>query len=551
MFPPILLALLSALLLSLAWPNIGGLTPLMFIALIPALWMSDQLIKRNKGVIHFFLCWLLFALWNFGTTYWLFHVTESTGTRIFSLLGPALANSLIMAIIWQLYYWCKNYVTPSKAALALMMFWLGYEYFHLNWELSWTWLTLGNAFANTPNWIQWYEYTGVHGGSLWVLWVNISIFNLLQRVINKEFHHKANTYMSIGGNVLFILVPIIWSLNIKSNYSEKGEEATVVVIQPNYNPYTEKFSIPYKQQLREMIDLGLTPPMTSVDLIVFPETALQEPSRLTPFQGDFLLSGLWTSNLKNSYSYKEFQKNITIPYGPAIIAGMACDELLNEQAPESHLTRPIQGTNKKYISYNSALFINRDTTTYYHKSKLVPGVEIMPYAWLLTPMKSIAISLGGTSGGLGTQKEASVFKDAKSGIVAAPIICYESVYGEYVGEFIKKGANLITIITNDGWWSNTAGHEQHWAYAKLRAIETRRSVARSANTGISGFINQKGEVLAQSEYEEKTTLRQKLLLNEELTFYTLHGDYIGRNALFLSILMWLYTLSIRIRKGKQ
>ena len=89
----------------------------------------------------------------------------------------------------------------------------------------------------------------------------------------------------------------------------------------------------------------------------------------------------------------------------------------------------------------------------------------------------------------------------------APVICYESVYGEYSTGYIKKGAQAIFIMTNDGWWDNTAGHRQHLYFASLRAIEARRAIARSANTGISAFVNQRGDILQPTRYDEPIAIK--------------------------------------------
>jgi apolipoprotein N-acyltransferase len=103
-------------------------------------------------------------------------------------------------------------------------------------------------------------------------------------------------------------------------------------------------------------------------------------------------------------------------------------------------------------------------------------------------------SFGGTSGTLGRDKERLAIPDEQHYYVAAPVICYESIYSDYITDYIRKGANLLTIMTNDGWWDNTPGYRQHMNYARLRAIETRRWIARSANTGISCFIDPAGNV---------------------------------------------------------
>jgi len=128
---------------------------------------------------------------------------------------------------------------------------------------------------------------------------------------------------------------------------------------------------------------------------------------------------------------------------------------------------------------------------YYHKSMLVPGVETLPkFLLFLGPLFE---QLGGTAGGYARQ-EIRTPVPVKDHYVIAPAICYESIYGEFLSEYIKKGSNLIVIITNDGWWGNTPGHQQHLAYARLRAIETRKWVVRSANTGISAFVNPLGDI---------------------------------------------------------
>jgi apolipoprotein N-acyltransferase len=108
--------------------------------------------------------------------------------------------------------------------------------------------------------------------------------------------------------------------------------------------------------------------------------------------------------------------------------------------------------------------------------------------------------------------------------------------------YIRNGADFITIITNDGWWGNTPGHRQHLAMASLRAVETRRAIARSANTGISAFINQRGDVLQATRYWEQAALRGELRLNRELTFYVRYGDYIGWAAVWLSLAGILFAL---------
>ena len=201
-----------------------------------------------------------------------------------------------------------------------------------------------------------------------------------------------------------------------------------------------------------------------------------------------------------------------------------------------------------YDTFNASVFM--DSTgkcEFFHKSKLVVLTEFIPYPKLLAPINKLAIELGGATGSYGTQPEITIFTGS-DGTKVGTAICYESVYGDYYRDYVLKGAHAMTIITNDGWWSNTPGYMQHLRYASLRAIETRRSIARSANTGISAFINQKGERVAELEWWQENCMSGTLNLNDELTFFVKHGDYIGRISTFMFTLLALLYFTIAVTK---
>ena len=161
----------------------------------------------------------------------------------------------------------------------------------------------------------------------------------------------------------------------------------------------------------------------------------------------------------------------------------------------------------------------------------------MPYKSFLEPLLgSILMDFGGLSYSRGYQDYRSVFK-SKKGTNIAPIICYESIYGEYVSDYVRNGANLLAIVTNDGWWNNTEGHKQHLSYARLRSIETRKNIVRSANTGISSVINYRGEIVKTIGYEKEGLINYNVGVNNIITFYTMYGDYIYRLCLFFLIMI--------------
>jgi apolipoprotein N-acyltransferase len=172
----------------------------------------------------------------------------------------------------------------------------------------------------------------------------------------------------------------------------------------------------------------------------------------------------------------------------------------------------------------------------------VVGVENFPYQSILRPLLGdVMLDLGGTVAVKTTQEDRATF-ESNTEVNYAPIICYESVYGEFVTGYVKNGAHVLAIMTNDAWWDETQGHQQHWEYAKLRAIETRRSVARSANTGISGVIDATGKVMQQTNYNQAIAIKASVPIYTKQTFYVSHGDYIARIAQFLALFIFLFSV---------
>ena len=168
-----------------------------------------------------------------------------------------------------------------------------------------------------------------------------------------------------------------------------------------------------------------------------------------------------------------------------------------------------------------------------------------PYPAFFRPIDD---KLGGVMGRcIGDGKAANlVFNGVKIGCA----ICYESVYGEFCADYIRDGAKLLTIITNDAWWGDTPGYRQHLSYASLRAIETRRWIARCGNTGISAIIDPTGKIVKETSWWEPATLSGKVGLSDEETFFVSHGDFVGRICILMFILILLGTIVRRLTNKK-
>ena len=516
----LLLVLAGAGLLSLGWPP-SYLFPLLFVGFVPLLLLVDDLAaRRTRGVKRrvFGYALLTFVGWNIGTTYWVANTALVAG--IFAIL----ANSALMSIPVLLYYQTRK-VMPRVGMLGLLGYWLSWEYLHLNWEVSWPWLTLGNGLAAVPAVAQWYEWTGVFGGSLWILGLNALVY---KAYVERGQTGRLRTFRLAEIGTLALL-PLVISLVLYVNYEERGPGSEIVVVQPNYEPHYQKRSVPVAEQRRHFVELAKSQLTPTTDYLLLPET---------------IFGGFDTLQIGRERSTATLRALVDDYPRLKLVTGLSPYHVLAEDAPTTFATRVRErnGEVVRFEGYNAAVQLQSGGSGYqlHLKTKLVPGAEFLPYKEALFFMKPLVDKLGGSLEGLGHTGLPTLFSSAHATV--APIICYESVYGQYVAKYVYGGAELLFIMTNDGWWDRTAGHRQHLQYASLRAIENRRAVARSANTGISGFINQRGDLLERSAYAAEAALRGTLQRNDQGTIYTRYGDLIGRFACFLGAILLLQML---------
>lgn len=163
-------------------------------------------------------------------------------------------------------------------------------------------------------------------------------------------------------------------------------------------------------------------------------------------------------------------------------------------------------------------------------------VESIPFRNILAELDGIGLDLFSGMNTYAPQEEVVVLNTLNE-IPIGVMICYDSEFGGLVRESSAKGAKLLTIVTNDGWWGNTSGYIQHAYFTSLRAIENRRAIARSANTGRSLFSDVYGNLYQETEFWEDAVIDKELKLYSAETFYVKHGDYLGRIALWLTLII--------------
>jgi apolipoprotein N-acyltransferase len=519
-----LYAILGGLLLGLSFPFTGGIFPLAFVALVPLFIANYQIGKAKKG--KFFLRlgvnYLYFVIFNAITVWWIYNASPSGAYM------AIFANSVLMCLPFFLAGFVRKHLNEGKALLAFLVLWMAFEFCHYYWELSWPWLNLGHIFGDSPKLMQWYEYSGVSGGTMWILLVNIFVFIIYRNIRFRKEKFKIQT-----PNLIFVagvlIIPMVSSLFIYYRYEEKPAPVNITIVQPNIEAHNAKFYLSPAIQINKLLLAAKADISEDTDLILAPETAIPYPVKEVDLKYD-----------TEVLTIREFlDTNGQIP----MLIG--ADTYMIYDTKKSVASRPYGP--QWYENYNTALmFKSNMALEIYHKSKLVLGGEKLPFVSMLPFLDEYSVELGGTSGMLGVGKEPVVF-EAK-GVFYAPLICYESVYGDYTSMFVRQGATILTVITNDGWWGDSPGYHQHRMFSQIRAIENRRSVARSANTGISCFIDQRGEVVSEMGWNEYGTLQGEINQNDEITFFTKYGDFLGRIACYLSLAMLLYAFVEKMKK---
>ncbi|MBO7321253.1 MAG: apolipoprotein N-acyltransferase, partial [Bacteroidales bacterium] len=521
--------LISSLLLSLPF-LVDHLGFLALFGMVPLFFIEDICRKHDvKGGTWYY--YLLFVVWNTITTYWVSYATLPGG------IAAILLNAFQMSLVFWFYRLFKKQILKRDGAsrdsfipyLFFIVTWLGWEHYYFDAEVSWPWLVLGNAFAGSIKSVQWYEYTGTLGGSLWILLSNVLLYRIIVKEAGRDKdageskYQRRQRYALYGGYASLIILPFVISFVMFSSYEEKKDPCEFVLLQPNIEPYQDKFNTLTRDEqddiLFRLAERGVTP---QTSFVVAPETFTWFINEDAPYTCP-------TVRRMGAFVKKHPKTNF-------ITGAVTMRQYVTRNAPS--LTAK-KGRGYWYDTFNASVMM--DSTgqcDFFHKSKLVVLTEFIPYPKLLAPINKLAIELGGATGSYGTQPEITIF-EGSDGIKIGTAICYESVYGDYYRDYILKGAQVMSIITNDGWWSNPPGYRQHLRYASLRAIETRRSIARSANTGISAFINQRGERVAELGWWHEDCLTGSINLNNELTFFVRHGDFIGRISTFMFTLLAL------------
>ncbi len=497
-----MLSITAGILLGLSYPPL----PLPFL-IFPAFLLVFRIIDLSDSAREAaYKVYPAFLIWNIITTYWLVMATVAGG------VAAILANAAVMTIPVMLQYKVQHRsFSPWFIALLQTAFWLSYEYLHHLWDLAWPWLAVGNAWANVPQLVQYISVTGYWGISFWVILTTALAYQHLKK--------PQRTTKIVMASVLLIFP--LWSGLISLFGSETEPEQThdVVVVQPNFDSYQPNGGFENAQQANNhLLSLSDSLITKGTQLVVWPENAVQNQ----------------ILNINNYRRFSDRTKKQLQKYAEkwqiTLISGATFFEFYDDNIPA--LTYGSQ--RGAYLPFNAALgFYPNKSMEVYRKHNLVPIVERIPFVHFLNAVDIFGWVDWNQIQGYGKGYAADQF--SVNGTATPALICYDSVFPNWILNYVRNGAGYLTIITNDGWWGNTSGHEQHFAYARLRAIEFDRWVVRSANNGISGIIAPDGSVEVETPYWETTAFDFEVPVLTSQTLYTRFGDWLPYLMIALSI----------------
>lgn len=498
------LALLSGALLTLSMPGSGGLWPLVFLALVPLFSVVVQSAGKQKLVYA-----LIAGLCHYcSQIYWISGVLATFGglpivVGYIAVLGLALYMSVYLLIFAKTFTPIAK--RPGVGIWLIPALWVGLDWLRAQLLTGFPWMDLGYALAFTPKLIQFADLFGHYGLTFIIVQTNVVLFLVAQKIGSAKKSDESITLPNLSLGLYGLLLISICVYNVQArakveNSLEHAHREEIALIQGNVDQ-SHKWSPEYRDgTLRKYLKLTeQVAQERQLALVVWPETAL-------PF-------------------YPE-QSSLTRVLEKAVEAG---EFALLTGAPWYE-----RGLNKEIAYYNSAQLLasDRGFVSSYYKSHLVPFGEYVPLREFLPFLNPLVESVG----------------DFRAGTIENPLewgrmsvgvlICFESVFPDIARKWSENGVNLLVNLTNDAWYGRSSAPYHSLAMTILRAVETRRSVVRAANTGVSAIIEPSGEIVVESALFEDWAEGAQVPLLLGKTVYVAGGYLFAPFCLFV-VTLWL------------
>ncbi|UWX56824.1 apolipoprotein N-acyltransferase [Chlorobaculum sp. MV4-Y] len=500
------LPLLSGLLLGISfptWPTVH-LEPLAWIALVPLLLSLEH---EERFGPFFRKSWMAMLLFCLITLWWVCLATMVGG--ILTVFVQSLFSSVPLVV----FYYFKKRAGFRSALLALPFIWTGWEWAYMQQDFSLGWLTFGNSQANLLWMVQYADLTGVWGISFWLLTFNVLALLLFRG--KETFQVKAGIVMVM---LVMIATPLFYARQVFRNTALDNtySKVRVALVQPDIDPHEKWDGLGPEETLSRLYSLtGQAVRGERPELIIWPETAI-------PFY----------IRLPENKPYMDSVMRMVMRWDAPLLTGFP-DEV--PVFPNSARGEAVAASGVEYAAYNASMLLRPagGPVQIYRKMRLVPFGERVPYSEYFPWLEKLSFSMSGISSwAKGRETTVMRFTSREGQLVRmANIICYESIFPGQVSKFVRRGAQFLTLVTNDGWYGTSYGPWQHAAIGRLRCIENRRAMARCANTGVTLFYDTCGRSYAETPWWQQSVLTADVPLESGITFYTIHPDLVPQACL--------------------
>ena len=504
----------SGLLLTAAFPRLE-MAFLAWVALVPLLAASHDLPTGDRFRLGF-----ITGLAHYLTLiYWLIPTMQTYGGIPVLLAIPILFLLAAYLALYPAVFAAAAAPLGKKPAAALFVFpalWVTLEYLRSTLLSGFPWELLGYSQYGWRTLIQVADITGVYGVSFLLVMGNTAVFFVALHLTGKKWRGKSVNRPIAAGSLAAVIVLAAgvllygnWRIQAVEGEMAAAPTTRAAVVQGNIEQ-TLKWDPAFQTRtVRKYVDLSVSLSANKPDLVIWPETA-------TPF-----------------YLLKDPQLTRLVMDG---IRKSGTDFLIGSPAYRRH--------NSVVEYFNSAYLISlkEDNFPRYDKAHLVPFGEYVPLGGWFPFIKKIVQGPGDFRPG--KAGETLLWGDISIGVQ----ICYEIIFPNLARAMTRNGAGLLVNITNDAWYGRSSAPYQHFSMAVFRAIENRRSVVRSANTGISGFIDPTGRVLAATELFEDRVMSRPVPILRQQSFYVTHGDAFAALAALLTAVALALSLGRKNRR---
>ncbi len=535
-----LLAVLSGLLLGLAFPPTGlGGGLLAFVALVPLLVALENGTRLREA---FKLGWVAMFVLGLVSNYWVGGWKSMGDVDPFLMVGGvllAIVHPFFLVVPWLLYDSVRRRFGRRAALYSLPIFQGGFEYAHSFGDLSYPWLNLYNTQTYNLAFDQFIEISGPYLLSMVIVLVNVEVF---QMFFTSGLNGRGGRKWHLVTLVLLVCIPYLYGLHALGQKEDSRSSLRVTIVQPNIDPWAK-----WSSDEDRILDTNFEATVTAIranhdstDLIVWPETAIT----------------FYITSPAKGFEMAELNKFVSSMHHALLTGFPDRQDYVQGQDSIPSDAVPVGIGGIYYRSWNAAMMLYQapDGTMHrqaYHKQKLVPLGEHIPFVQyfpILGKWFQWSVGIGSWNIGEGYEPLSLPMPQQHDTLEISPAICYESVYPSFIRNFVDHGANMLAVITNDGWYGRSSGPYQHEQFAVLRAIENRRWVVRCANTGVSTMIDDRGRYIKSLPLFVSGSITERVPLIERKTLYVQWGDYIAIPAMIYSIIVLIVALARRIMR---